>query len=137
MRIEEAILAKGDLLCERYFKAGFGGSEEALSDVLVHRNPKVVGDKYDFDSVPGVFSFASPFVLQRLLQRKNNMLVTEARNKYNAGTFRGGDDGIEFEHLCLRYFQVSNIEFLAQPLTDGAEATIVIFPNTQVLALNW
>ena len=58
--IEAAILAKGDLLCERYFKAGFGDSEDALSDVLVHRNPKMVDDKYDFDSVLGVFSFASP-----------------------------------------------------------------------------
>ena len=96
--IEAAKLAKGDLLCERYFKA-FGGSEEALSDVLVHRNPKMVDDKYDFDSVLGVFSFASPFVLQRLLQLKNNMLVTEARNKYNADTFRGGVDGIKFERI--------------------------------------
>ena len=135
--IGEALLVKGDLLCERYFNAGFGGPEEVLSDVLVHRNPKMVDNKYDFDSVPGVFSFASPFVLQRLLQRKNNMLVTEARNKYNAGTFHGGDDGIEFEHLCLHGFQVSNIEFKAQPLTDGAAATAVIFPDKQVLALNW
>jgi len=135
--IGEALLVKGDLLCERYFNAGFGGPEEVLSDVLVHRNPKMVDDKYDFDSVPGVFSFASPFVLQRLFQLHNNMLVTKARNKFNAGTFRGGDDGINFENLCLRCYQISNIQFLAQPLADGAAATTVIFPDKQVLALNW
>jgi hypothetical protein len=33
-------------------------------------------------------------VAQRLFQLKNNILVTEARNKYNAGTFYDGDDGI-------------------------------------------
>jgi hypothetical protein len=135
--IEAAILTKGDLLCERFFIAGFGVSEEVLSDVLVHRNPKKEDDKYDFDSVPGVFSFASPFVLQRLFQLNNNMLVTKARNKFNAGTFRGGDDGINFENLCLSCYQISNIQFLAQPLTDGAAATTVIFPDKQVLALNW
>ena len=136
-KIEAAILAKGDFLCERFFITGFGVSEEVLSDVLVHRNPKKEDDKYDFDSVPGVFSFASPFVLQRLFQLNNNMLVTKARNKYNAGTFRGGDDGINFEGLCLRCFQISNIEFLTQPLTDGTEAITVIFPDKQVLAINW
>jgi hypothetical protein len=76
-------------------------------------------------------------VFHCLLQRKNNILATEARNKYNAGTFRGGDDGIEFERLCLHGFQISNIQFLAQPLTDGTEATTVIFPDKQVLAINW
>jgi len=76
-------------------------------------------------------------VLQRLLQLKNNILVTKARNKYNAGTFFDGDDGIEFKLLCLHGFQVTNIQFLAQPLTDGAAATTVILPDKQVLVLNW
>ena len=93
-RIEEALLAKGDLLCECYFKPFLGVWMDFMSDLLVHRNPKMVGDKYDFDSLPGVYCCASPFVLQRLLQLKNNILVTEARNKYNAGTFCDGDDGI-------------------------------------------
>ena len=42
MRIEEAILAKGDLLCECYFKPFLGGSMDFMSDLLVHRNPKMV-----------------------------------------------------------------------------------------------
>jgi hypothetical protein len=37
--IEEAILAEGDLLCERYFN---GGSMYFMSNLLVHRNPKMV-----------------------------------------------------------------------------------------------
>ena len=94
--IEEAILSKGDLLCECYFKPFFGGSMDLfMSDLLLHRNPEMVGDKYDFDSLPGVYCFASPFVLRRLLQLKNSgILVTEARNKYNAGTFCDDEDGI-------------------------------------------
>jgi len=60
---------------------------------LVHRNPQMEEvNTYDFDAV--TYSFASPYVLRRLLQLKENMLVTEARNKYNAGTFCDGDDGI-------------------------------------------
>lgn len=136
-KIEDALLTKGELVCERFFKAGFGGTEDAVSDVLLHRNPEMVDDKYDFDSEPCAYSFASPYVLRRLLQLKDSMLVTEARNKYTAGTFRGGDDGNEFELLCLHGFKISDVEFLAQPLTDGAQATTVRFPAKQVLALNW
>lgn len=135
--IEEAIKAKGELVCERFYKAGFGGTEDVVSDVLVHRNPEMVGDKYNYNAVSCVHSFASPFVLRRLLKLKGSMLVTEARAKYSAGTFRGGDHGNEFELLCLHGFKISDVEFLAQPLTDGAEATTVIFPDKQVLALNW
>jgi hypothetical protein len=136
-KIEEAIMKKGEYVSERFFKVGFGGTEDVVSDVLVHRNPEMVDDKYDFDSEPCAYSFASPFVLRRLLQLKDSMLVTEARNKYTAGTFRGGDNGNEFELLCLHGFKISDVEFSAQPLTDGALATKVCFPAKQVLALNW
>jgi hypothetical protein len=40
--------------------------------------------KYDFDSVSGKVRY---------------LFLSEARNKYNAGTFRGGDDENEFELL--------------------------------------
>jgi hypothetical protein len=40
--IEEAVLEKGDLLCECYFKLFFGGLMDFMSDLLVHRNPKMV-----------------------------------------------------------------------------------------------
>lgn len=136
-KIEGALQQKGSLICERFFTAGFGGPEDAVSDVLVHRNPEIVEDKYDFDSDPCMYSFASPYVTRRLLQLQDSMLVTEARNKYTAGTFRGGDNGNEFELLCLHGFKVSGVEFLAQPLTVGAAATKVVFPAKQVLALNW
>eukprot|EP01031_Cornospumella_fuschlensis_P027412 gene27412-33107_t len=126
-RIEQAILAKGELVCELFFKAGFGGSEDVVSDVLVHRNPKMKdANTYDFNTVACAYSFASPYVLRRLLQLKDNMLVTEARAKYTAGTFRGADDGNALQ-----------ASLPARPLTDGAEATTVRFPAKQVLALNW
>lgn len=136
-KIEDVIQTKGGLVCEHFFKAGFGGTENVVSDLLVHRNPEIMDGKFDFDAEPCTYSFASPFVLRRLLQLKDQILVTEARAKYTAGTFRGGGDGNEFELLCLHGFKVSGVEFLAQPLTDEAEATTVIFPAKQVLALNW
>lgn len=136
--LEDAILTKGELVCDRFFKAGFGGTEDVVSDMLVHRNPeKGVDNQYDYNAEPCAYSFASPYVLRRLLQLKDNMLATEARNKYSAGTFRGGDYGCEFEFLCLHGFKISGVKFLALPLTDGAQETTVTFPAKQVLALNW
>lgn len=137
-RIEHAIATKGEQVCQDFFKPSFGDTEDDILDVLVHKNPeKKVDFSYNYNAEPCAYSFASPFVLRRLLQLKNNILVTEARAKYTAGTFRGRDDGNEFELLCLHGFKVSNVEFLAQPLTGGAVATTVIFPDKEVLALNW
>jgi hypothetical protein len=136
-KIEDAIIRKGEYVCERFFKAGFGGTEDVLTDVLVHRNPVMTGDVYDFDAEPCAFSFASPYVLRRLLALNNNMLVTDVRNKYTVGTFRGGDDGFEFELLCLHGFKISDVEFHAQPLTENTRPIKVKFPPKQVLALNW
>eukprot|EP00981_Chlorochromonas_danica_P001025 scaffold236_cov164-Ochromonas_danica.AAC.1 len=135
--LEADVLEKGELVCDRFFKAGFGGTEDVIADVLVHRNPHVVNGKYLFERRPYIYSFASPFVLRSLLQLKDKMLATQARIKYNAGTFRGGDDGNEFELLCLHGFKISGVNFLAKPLTDGAKNVTVTFPRKEVLALNW
>ena len=111
------------MICKQFFNGGFGGAEDEISDVLVHRNPVKVpetidGDsRFNYDAEPYVFSFASPYALRCLLQLKdNNMLAMDARNKYNAGTFRGSDNGNEFELLCLHGFKISGIEFLAHLL---------------------
>ena len=138
MKITCAITVKGEQVCQRFFKAGFGGVEDAISDVLIHRNPMRNEDNsYNFSADSCAYSFASPYVLRCLLAHQNNMLMTEARNKYHAGTFRGGDDGNEFELLCLHGFKISDVTFHALPLTDNAEPTDVTFPPKQILALNW
>ena len=136
--IAQAIMAKGKLVCEHFFEAGFGGTEDILSDLLVHRNPVMTMDGvYDFDAVPYAFSFASPYVFRQLLALHKDMLVNAARKKYQTGTFRDGDDGNEFELLCLHGFKISGVEFLALPLTKGAHPVQVKFPPKEVLALNW
>jgi hypothetical protein len=135
--IDYAILTKGAQVCERFFKAGFGGAEDDVSDMLVHRIPgKKPDGSYNYNAELCTYSFASPYVLRRLLELNNNILVTDARNKYTAGTFRGGDNGNEFELLCLHGFKIPDVEFLAQPLTDGAQPMHVKFPAKRVLMPN-
>eukprot|EP01035_Chromulina_nebulosa_P035568 gene35568-47828_t len=73
--IDYAITTKGAQVCERFFKAGFGGAEVDVSDVLVHRNPKKKLDgSYNYNAEQCAYSFASPFVLRRLLALNINML---------------------------------------------------------------
>eukprot|EP01031_Cornospumella_fuschlensis_P028347 gene28346-34224_t len=127
--IEEALRAKGDQLCVRFCPAGFGGVEEDLSDLLVHRNPVKKSDgSYNYNPYFCVHSFASPYVLRRLLQLKDSVLVIAARCKNTTGTFGSRDDGRVFELLCLHDFKISGVEFRAEPLTEGAEATTVVYP---------
>mmetsp|Transcript_28292 Transcript_28292/g.40283 ORF Transcript_28292/g.40283 Transcript_28292/m.40283 type:complete len:549 (-) Transcript_28292:2003-3649(-) len=136
--IESAILENGEYICERFFQDGFSGIEGVMSDILLHRNPEILeGGVYDFDAKPYAFSFASSYVLRRLLAYKNNMMVADAKNKYNTGTYRVGENGIEFELLCLHGFKISDVEFVAQPLTFGTKAMKVTFPPKQLLAMNW
>ena len=87
-RIDEAIVSKGAQVCERFFNAGLGGAEDDVSDVLVHRNPKQMLDgSYNYNAEPCAYSFASPYVLHRLLALDNNMLAAYMRNKYNGGNY--------------------------------------------------
>ena len=65
------------------------------------------------------------------------MLVTEVRNKYVAGAFRGGDDGNEYELLCMHGLKISDVQFLTKPLIDGTRKIFVTFPPKRVLTLNW
>jgi hypothetical protein len=60
-----------------------------------------------------------------------------ARNKYDADTFCGSDDGNLFELLCLYGFKVSDEKFRVLPLTDSVKEKQVTFRAKQVLALNW
>lgn len=137
INIDDAIINKGEYVCERFFNIGVASTGDVSLNFLVHRNPVMTGDVHDFDAEAGAFSFASPYVLRRLLALNNNMPVSDARNKYAVGTFRGGDDGSEFALLCLHGFKISDVEFHAQPLTDNAQPTKLKFPPKQVLALNW
>jgi hypothetical protein len=145
VEIQSAFDTKGLQLCSQFFKAGFGGTEDFISDKLVHRNPrKLVDDSgYNFNANACVYSFASAYVIKRLTQLNEIILVADARNKYNAGIFRGGDDGTEFELLCLHAFKITDVDFLAQRLPIGAQPlpigskVKVNFPPKQILALNW
>lgn len=136
-KIDADLNRKGQDICHRYFEAGFGGTEDDMADLLVHRNPVYEDGLPIFDAEIISYSFASPYVLQSLLQLNNQMLATEARNKYRAGTFRGGDNGNEFELLCLHGFKVTGVEFTALPLSPGSNESKIIFPRKEVLALNW
>ena len=136
-KIDAELDRKGQDICHRYFEAGFGRTEDDMADLLIHRNPTYEDGLPIFDADTISYSFASPYVLRSLLHLNNQMLATSARNKYSSGTFRGGDDGNEFELLCLHGFKISGVEFTAHPLSPGLPACTVTFPRKEILALNW
>lgn len=136
--LESALQQKGLVVCEQFFKAGFGGVEDAVSDVLIHRNPvKIDSVGYNFNAISCTYSFASTYVFDRLMQLHSNILLTDARNKYRTGTFRGGSNGEEFELLCLHGFTISGVEFAAYPLSSNTSEITIVFPPKAVLARNW
>jgi hypothetical protein len=135
--IESAINEKGKEICEGYFAAGLGGCEDAVSDVLVHKNPKKLPDgKFTFAAEFCEYSFASRHIFRRLLTLNTNMCVNKMRNKFCTGTYHGSEDSNDFEFCCLHGFKVSGAEFFVQPLTDAAPFRLT-FPGKQILARDW
>lgn len=139
--MESKISEKGAIISEHFFKYGQGGVESDIGDVLVHRNPATVGKKYKYLCLSGsfVYSFASPYVFQRLSTIINSALLVNAKLKFTTGTFGGSDDGKLFEILCFYSCNFSNIPFVLKPLEDTENLVNIniTFPKLQMLPLNW
>jgi hypothetical protein len=135
--LQTPIDTKGVQISKRFFLAGFGGAEDDVSDMLIHRNPAVdpTGVK-NFD-LPCTYKFASPYVSRCILTLDNNLMATKARKKFKNGNYRGSEDGNLFEVLCLYCCKISGVEFTAKPLTEGAAPILVTFPPKSTLPPNW
>lgn len=141
-RIDSAITEKCRAILEHFFGAGFGGPEDSISDVLIHRNPRIGDDgqvKYDVKGMKIIYSFASPFVFHQILSFHSHNIATLARQKFDLGTFRGSEDGEKFELLCFHCFKFSGVTFSVRPLdqTLGLSDGQIVFPPVEILPLNW
>lgn len=135
--MEVAIKAKGKSVCEKFYSSGFGGIEDEISDVLVHRYP-TKNDDNEFNYGICSFKFASDYVALRILALENEMAANLARRKFSSGAYGGGDDGNQFESACLRYFKISGVNFTAKPLTNDLKEIDLTFPqHREFLANNW
>lgn len=140
--IQKAIDEKGQSICENYFTAGHGGIETDISDVLIHRNPpKDINGKFVYEVLdrPFIYSFASQYVFTKLVKENKEAVIKKAKQKYSAGTMFGGEDGKEFEWLCLHVCTFSDLAFDADPLigTEGLDSLNITFPNSEYLPRDW
>ena len=140
--IDKAITAKGSLICQHYFKAGHGGIEDHISDVLIHRNPPKDADgKFLYEVLDEIFiySFASQYIFRELVKNNKVALIKEAKQKYAVGTMSGGEDGKEFELLCFHTGAFSGVSFTATPLngTEGLNDLNIVFPESEYLVRDW
>ena len=140
--IGKAIREKGEDIVERFYSTGFGGTEDAISDILIHRNPlKDERGNYIYECLVGDvdFMFASPYVLVEISKLRNKAILCQAREKYKNGLYRGGEDGKDFEMHCFHTFKFSGEPFTLKPLvnTQDLEETQVTFPIIEYLPVIW
>ena len=139
--ITKAINSKGADICKNYFGTASFGQEDNISDVLIHRNPpkKVDSDAYDYEGERLIYSFASTYIFKQLWKYQNNMMRISAKQKYDAGTEYGSEDGKEFELLCFHGFKFSNVKFKLTPLInrEGFSNIDVVFPEIEIMNANW
>jgi hypothetical protein len=84
--IEQALMANGTAVSDRFCRAGLGGTEDDICDLLVHRNPAVKEDgSFNYDAYAMNFNFASPYVLKKFTVLNHNGFVAAAKQKYSSG----------------------------------------------------
>ena len=138
----KAIREKGKEIVELFYSTGFGGTEESITDKLIHRNPpkdEQGNNIYECLHTDVNFMFASPYVLVEISKLRNKTLLLQAKEKYKNGIFRGGEDGKDFEMHCFHTFKFSGEPFTLKPLanTQDLEEMQVTFPIIEYLPVNW
>jgi hypothetical protein len=86
--IDSEIRTRGADVCRRYFGGTISAADSDDLDLLVHRNPSRHGG---FEAEALVCSFASPYVLQRLVQLNAELFAGEIKRRYAVGRCDSGD----------------------------------------------
>jgi hypothetical protein len=116
--------------------------ESTIHDVLIHRNPQQDDNgnfQYEVLKKIIIYSFASKYILIKLTNKYKDFLITEAKEKFLIGTSFGGEDGKQFERLCLHVCKFSDKKFSANPLdkTENLISFDIQFPESEYLVRNW
>jgi hypothetical protein len=78
-------------------------------------------------------------VFIKLIETYKHILIKEAKERFLVGTSFGGEDGKQFEWLCLHVCKFSDKIFAANPLdkTENLISFDIEFPESKYLVRNW
>jgi len=139
-KVVHALQDNGATTAACVFEHSFRSGVADISDVLIHRNPPVNEyGKFEYSAPKTVFTVASPYIFQKLLDLKRDHYSALMRQKFNFGGMFGGDDGKLFEYLCLNVFPFAGRIFNIVPLNSdtGQDINITIPATKTILAPNW
>lgn len=124
--IDNAITTDGQRVCERYFQASFGGTEDDFADQLVHRTVPELWHDNGSASYPSGFGrtvlkyqFASGYVRRKIFREFIRTQRLAAGTKFHMNLYGKVDDGVLFEEYLLSELQDARIPLLATRLHPG------------------
>ena len=149
MELDALFEGKGANIAEKFFKHGFGGTDEEVSHRIFHLHPMEVTDPKtnttNTDYTLYTYSFASDYIWTRFQENYLVGLHAECADVFNAGlsqgTWGGASAGNLFEKLvlwtCPLAGQRLNVTCLkgstARHLTEGQMEQIVVPAEVRLL----
>ena len=137
---------KGFILAENFFKRGFPNLDDEMNYYIIHINPprdQNDNTKYDYESKQE-FSFASDYVLKRIMVNRDTMLSAELLKWFEPGGdtaakhFGAVSAGLLFEKICLWLAPVAEKTIVPITLNDEqVPLGSVKLPKYRTLPLDW
>lgn len=140
-RLSHALRNKGSLISEKFFIEGFGMTDDDASNLLVHVHPSNYNtDCVQYKTWMEYFTFASPYIWEKLYQMNVSKIIQTARNYFNTGIGASGGSlaGYQFENICLRGIPLSRQDIVVRsPSVPSAPAERITVPARTFLDGNW
>ena len=138
-KIEDALRMKGSKTAECVFRNDLCGGDLEISDVLIHRNPPVnENGVYLYSAKNVVYTVASSYIFKKLFEVRLSQFSADAKQKFNGGNCRGGEDGQLFEFLCLSVCPILEKSFDLVSLHQPPHTQEITVPAKKtMLTQNW
>jgi hypothetical protein len=129
IKLKSAIATKGMIIAEEFFKDSFGTIDLFQNYMLVHINPPLSTDgDFQYEGAI-VYSFASDYIFQKLVEKNKTKMLTGAAGMFNVGAasdeYGAVSAGNLFEKICL----------WLNPLTDK-QLEVFSFEDANMSAIN-
>lgn len=139
--LQQTLAENGGIIAEEFFKSSFRTIDLLQNYTLVHINPPVSGDgSFNYGGAI-VYSFASDYIFQWLVEKHNAQMLAGAVGMFNSGaaldSYGAVSAGHLFEKICLWLQPLDNHCITAASLGSDAAITFTVPATRLALPHDW
>ena len=138
--LDRALADKDESIVTEFFKFSFATIDSLQGYMLVHINPSI-SDDGEYDYTDTVYSFASDFIFQNLMEKHNVAMLAGAVGMFNCGaaseTNAAVSAGNLFEKICLWLKPLNGQRIVATSLSGVGDFDFMVPVERLLLPHNW